>query len=67
MKDCSSKVGRPQKQQNPRLGTVKRLLSMAQLIRQHGNPDEAAEALEWEKRLAERLGEVKEQEKPLAA
>lgn len=56
MKDKSSK-----KQADPRAQAVKQILSLTQLIRRRGTPDEAAEAIEWEKQLERRLGELEPQ------
>lgn len=45
--------------ENPRLEAVTRLLSLARIIRRQGKtPDEAIEALEWERKLAERLQQI---------
>lgn len=41
--------------EDPRAVAVKRLLTVAQLVRQRGTPEEADEALEWEKQLQARL------------
>lgn len=49
---------------SPKAEAVKRILSIARLIRRQGTPDEADEALEWEKQLERRLGDI---EKTVAA
>jgi hypothetical protein len=44
--------------ENPRAQAIRRILSIAQLIRKNGTPDEADEAIEWERLLQKRLAEV---------
>ena len=45
-------------EENPRAVAVKRILNIAQLIRQRGSPDQADEAINWEKLLEKRLKDI---------
>jgi len=47
---------------NACLGVVKQLLAQSQFIRRNCTPEEADEALEWEKKLVEREKEITRQQ-----
>lgn len=50
--------------EDPRAIAVKRILNIAELVRQRGNPDEASEAIQWEKQLRNRLKEIEANPNP---
>ena len=52
------KKGSGKLEETDRVAAVRRILSIAQLVRRNGTPNEADEALEWEKLLERRLQEI---------
>lgn len=58
MKDRTAKKQTPE---SPRVVAVKRILSITKLVRQRGSPEEAEEAVEWEKLLMGRIQELEKQ------
>lgn len=46
--------------ENPQAAAVKRILNIAQLVRTRGTPEEAEEAIRWEKQLKSRLEEIEQ-------
>lgn len=61
------KVKTKQVNENPRLAAVRRILNIAQLVRQRGTPDEAQEALVWEKQLEDRAKLLEQEPAGIAA
>lgn len=44
--------------ESPRVAAVKRILSITKLVRQRGTPEQAEEAVAWEKQLQQRLNQL---------
>lgn len=61
MQDAAKKKIAKDKPLDPRVAAVRRILNIAQLVRQRGTPEEALEAVEWERRLNGRLEELESQ------
>lgn len=61
MKSRSTQKVTEKSPENPRLAALKRIMNIAQLVRQRGEPEAAMEALEWEKRLSDRIKELEGQ------
>lgn len=53
--------------ENPRATAIKRILNIAQLVRQRGAPEQAEEALKWEVQLQRRLEEIEKAPEAQAA
>lgn len=66
-KDAPKSVATTKKTPDPRLRILNSLRSQAELFRQQGkNPAEVQEALDWEKKIHERIAQVEaEAQQPL--
>lgn len=63
----SSKTKPEETASNPKAAAVRRILNIAQLVRTRGTPDEAMEALNWEKQLEDRLKALESEPESKAA
>ena len=52
---------------NGRIAALNRIISITRLIRRNGTPDEADEAVEWERQLQKRIEEIEKTEVAKAA
>ena len=66
MRKETTKTAEPKLAQNPRADAVTRILTIARVIRRQGTPEEASEALEWERQLQSRLQEIESGQRAIA-